>query len=93
MDYFLSSPTAEGYGFVHEQHYSKPGLVSRRGHPGSGRFGDGRGRGTGEVVLGRVQRLVLVSAPHEGLFLGMQFVPQEPVYLHHRLRRQLAQYL
>lgn len=29
----------------------------------------------------------------DGLFLGLRFVPQKPVYLHHRLRRQLAQHL
>lgn len=40
-----------------------------------------------------------VAAPDLGLcapdrlFLGMRFVPQEPVYLHNRLRGQLAQHL
>lgn len=34
-----------------------------------------------------------VFAPLEGLFLEMRFVAQKSVYLHHRLRRQLAQYL
>lgn len=40
-----------------------------------------------------------VAAPDLGLcapdrlFLGMWFVPQEPVYLHNRLRGQLAQHL
>lgn len=36
---------------------------------------------------------VWLAAPPDGLFLGMWFVPQEPVYLHNRLRGQLAQHL
>lgn len=49
-----------------------------------GREGGGGGGGGGPGVG--------ACAP-DGLFLGRRLVPQKPVYLHHRLRRQLAQHL
>lgn len=100
----LASPAAGGYGFVHAQRYSKPGLVSGRGLVGgrglpapAAAWRDAGAGGGGEAAGQRFSvgaaAPLWVPAPRDGLFLGMRFVPQKPVYLHHRLRRQLAQHL
>lgn len=46
-----------------------------------------------DAVWGWCSDIGLSLCARDGLFLGMRFVPQEPVYLHHHLRRQLAQHL
>lgn len=58
---------------------------------GSGAGGP-RGEG-GEVFHGLAAAPGLGSCATDELFLGMRFVAQEPIYLHHRLRGQLAQHL
>lgn len=90
---FLSSPTAGEYGFVHAYRYSKPGLVSGRGRPDSGRCEEGSDREGGGGGCGEVGCALPFGCAPDGLLLGMQFVAQEPVYLHHCLRGQLAQHL
>lgn len=77
--------------FMLIDYQSRNSLVGRD-HSGSGRWRDlAAGKqlwvGRGAVVLG------LGPCASDGLFLGMWFVPQEPVYLHNRLRGQLAQHL
>lgn len=95
--YFPSrAPLAEGYGFVHAHRYSKLGLVRGRGLPGGGRGVEGSGAGwrqRREAVLGGCGGPGAGACALDRLLLGMRLVPQEPVYLHHRLRGQLAQNL
>lgn len=47
----------------------------------------------GKWFPGRCNHSALGPRAPKGLFLGMRFVPQERIYFHHRLRRQLTQHL
>lgn len=99
----LSSPKAKGYGFVHANRYSKPGLVGGRGYPDSaaaweqgwGLGGDPALEGpiAGKWFSGRCNHSALGPRAPKELFLGMRLVPQERIYFHHRLRCQLTQHL
>lgn len=99
----FSSPKAKGYGFVHANRYSKPGLVDGRGYPDSASaWEQGWGWGRNPELEGRLlesgfpdrcNHSALGPRAPKGLFLGMRFVPQERVYFHHGLRRQLTQHL
>lgn len=42
---------------------------------------------------GRCNHSAMGSRAPKELFLGMRLVPQERIYFHHRLRRQLTQHL
>lgn len=79
-----------------------PGLVSGRAslvggasrfRPRRGGIRGGRGAAAGRRSAAGAAAPLWVPAPLDGLFLGMRFVSQKPVYLRHRLRRQLAQHL